>query len=249
MPQLLKPAYLFLVVILFALPVCAQDVKLGVAQREAVQDVAAQLLTEIYKRAGLTLRIDPYPAARLTDMVLKNEVDGEVSRIGIYFERNPSLIRVEPSYYYLITTAFARADRNISIGSIDELKKYRVGIIRGVYHAAKATEGVPGVVVVDEVTQLFKMLETGRIDIAIDVSLNGVDVISKLNLGSMVKPVGDIARRELFHVLIADKKDLAPKISTVIKSMIASRELPALTRRIEQSRLGNESAPDAPRRY
>jgi len=216
--------------------VAAQVVKLGLAEGEAVQDVAAELLTEIYKRAGLTANIEPLPAARVNYLALRNELDGEVARIGPYFEKNPSLFKVEPAYYYLVTTAFAHADRNIVITTPADLKKYRVGIIRGVVHAVIATDGVPDVTVTDSVAQLFRMLAANRIDIAVDVSLNGQDAVNQLGLKG-IKPVGDLAKRDFYNVLIASRADLAPRIYPVIKAMRASGELDKLTKSLEKKRL------------
>jgi len=173
-------------------------------------------------------------------MVLNDQLDGEVARIGPYFEKNPSLFKVEPSYYYLVTTAFAKTDRNIVFNSIGDLKKYRVGIIRGVYHAAIATEGVPKLEVTDSVTQLFKMLESNRIDIAVDVGINGQDTINQLDLKG-IKIVGAIAKRDFYNVLIQSKADLAPRISSVIKSMNASGELNKLIKSAEMKRLNARS--------
>lgn len=222
--------------------VAAQVVRLGLNEGEAVQDVAADLLTEIYKRAGLTANIEPFPAARANIMALRNELDGEVARIGPYFEKNPRLFKVEPAYYYLVTTAFAHADRNIVITTTADLKKYRVGIIRGVAHAAIATEGVPDVTVTDSVAQLFKMLAAKRIDIAVDVSLNGQDAVNQLGLKG-IKPVGDLAKRDFYNALIDSKADLAPRIYSVIKAMKASGELDKLARALEKKRLSTGSQP------
>jgi polar amino acid transport system substrate-binding protein len=214
----------------------AQTVNLGLAQGEAVQDVAAELLTEIYKRAGLKLKIEPLPPARLTLMVLNNQIDGEVARVGPYFEKKPSLFKVEPTYYSLETTAFAKSDRAIVINSKNDLKKYRVGIIRGVIHAEIATEGVPKLVVTNSVEQLFKMLDIDRIDVAVDVHINGLDVIRQMNLKG-IQPVADLAKRDFFNVLTSSNADLAPRISNVIKTMIASGELATMTQMAEEKRL------------
>ena len=234
----------FVGVMLPAPPVAAQVVRLGMAQGEAVQDVAVDLLSEIYKRAGLTANIEPLPATRISFLVLKNELDGEVARIGPYFDANPSLFKVEPAYYYLITTAFAQADRNIAVASTKDLMKYRVGIIRGVIHATIATKDVPDVTVTDSVTQLFRMLAAKRIDIAVDVSLNGQDTVRQLGL-SNIKPVGDLAKRDFFNVLIAAKADLAPRIQAVIKTMKASGELDRMAKVFEEKRLGTAPRPSS----
>ncbi|MDC8784841.1 substrate-binding periplasmic protein [Roseateles koreensis] len=220
------------------------DVRLGIIQHEALQDVAAELLRAIYKRAGLTLRIEPYPSARLERLTRMNQVDGEVSRVAAYFSRNPQLIQVEPAFYALVTSAFARVDRAMTLNSLSELKDYRVGVVKGDVHAAVATEGLP-VVQADDNAQLFRYLESGRIDIAIDAALNGADAIKELSLEGVVKNIGDFNRRELFHVLVPAKREVAAKVSATIRLMQASGELQAMIKRLENARVNS----DAPRRY
>ncbi|MEI6208752.1 MAG: transporter substrate-binding domain-containing protein [Desulfuromonadales bacterium] len=219
----------------------AQTVILSLNQDEAVQDVAAELLTEIYKRAGLTAKIEPSPPARNTDKVLKNQIDGEVARVGPYFDKNPRLIKVEPAYYHLLTSAFAKNGRAIVVNSPKDLHKYRVGIIRGVAHAAVVTEGVPKLVVVNSVEQLFEMLELNRIDVAVDVHINGLDVIRRMNLKD-VQLIADLAKRDFYNALIPSKADLAPGISKVIKEMITSGELSTMIKKAEKKRLNADPA-------
>ena len=69
---------------------------------------------------------------RANAMTLAGEKDGEVGRVLAYTTKNPGLIRVEPAYYHLSTTAFAKSDKGIKITSKEDLQKYRVGIVRGI---------------------------------------------------------------------------------------------------------------------
>ncbi len=219
----------------------AQTVVLSLNQGEVLQHVAGELLTEIYRRAGLNAKVEPSPPARNNNRVLNNQIDGEVARVGAYFEKNPGLIKVEPAYYFLVTTAFAKSGRTIVVNSPADLHQYRVGIIRGVAHAQTVTEGVPNLVVVNSVEQLFKMLSLDRIDIAVDAYINGMDTLKQLNLKD-IKPVAKLAKRDLYNALIPSKADLAPRISKVIKSMFASGELASLTKSIEANHL--DSSPN-----
>lgn len=220
----------------------AAPIQLGQAQLEAVQDVSAKLLADIYKRANVDVKITPAPAARLTYQILHDEIDGEVARIGPYFEKNPTLVKVEPTYYYLVTTAFAKKDRKISITSAEDLKKYKVGIIEGVYHAAIATEGVPNLSKVIKVEQLFEMLNIGRLDVVVDVGINGKFLTKKMKYNDIVS-VGEIAKRDFYNALIPAKKDIAPKISKAITEMKSSGELEKLRIKYEKEVLDSAEAP------
>jgi hypothetical protein len=216
----------------------AQEVHLARNENAIGQAVAAKLLTDIYKKAGLGINITPLPGARANAVALAGEKDGEVARIAPYFAKNPTLIKVEPGYYYLTTGAFAKSDKGITIASKDDLKKYKVGIVRGIAHAEAATEGLAGLQVTGSYDQLYQMLEAGRIDVAIDEGINGPATLKGLGLKGITQ-VGEIARLELFNVLTPAKKDLAPKISAAIKALKDSGELAKLTKRYEEEALKN----------
>lgn len=220
----------------------AQEVNLARNEKATEQAIASLLIADIYKRAGLTARIQPLPGARANAMALAGEKDGEVARIQGYATRNATLIKVEPAYYYLTTTAFAKADKGISITSKEDLKKYKVGIVRGIAHAEAATEGISGLQVVGDYDQMYQMLDAGRIDVAIDAGVNGPYFLKKLGF-SGIKAVGDLARLDLFHILSAGKKDLSPKIGTAIKMLKDSGELAKLAQRYEEEFIKSGAAP------
>lgn len=213
--------------------VLAQEVNLARNENAIGQAVAAKLLADIYKKAGLTANITPFPGARANALALSGEKDGEVARIPAYFVKNPTLVKVEPGYYYLTTGAFAKTDKHITITSKDDLKKYKVGIVRGIAHAEAATEGLAGLQVTSSYDQLYQMLDAGRIDVAIDEGINGPVTLKGLGLTGITQ-VGEIARLDLFNVLTPAKKDLAPKISAAIKALKDSGELAKLTKRYEE---------------
>ncbi len=210
----------------------AQELQLGSNENAIAQVVAARLLTDIYTKAGLTVQITPLPGARANALAMAGGKDGEVARIPAYFVKNPSLVKVEPAYYYLTTGVFARADKGIAVSSKEDLQKYKVGIVRGIAHAEAITQGLVDLQVVNTYEQLYLMLNAGRIDVAIDEGINGPATLKALGLKG-INQVGEIARLDLFAVLTPARKDLAPKISTAIKAMKASGELGKLTKRYE----------------
>lgn len=216
----------------------AQELNLARNENAVGQAVAANLLADIYKKAGLTAKVQPLPGARANAVALAGEKDGEVARIQAYATKNPTLIKVEPGYYYLTTGAFAKADKGVNITSKDDLKKYKVGIVRGIAHAEAATEGLAGLQVAGNYEQLYQMLDAGRIDVAIDEGINGPGTLKKLGLAG-IKQVGEIARLDLFHILHPSKKDLAPKISAAIKALKDSGELAKLTKKYEDEATKN----------
>lgn len=220
----------------------AQEVNLARNEKATEQAIASLILADIYKKAGYTAKIQPLPGARANAVTLAGEKDGEVGRVQGYATKNPSLIKVEPSYYFLTTTAFAKGDKNITIASKDDLKKYKVGVVRGIAHAEAAAEGVAGLQVVGDYDQMYQMLEAGRIDVALDAGVNGPYVIKKLGLKD-IKAVGDIAKLDLFTMMHESKKDIAAKVGATIKSMKDSGDLAKLVKRHEEEFIKSGVAP------
>jgi ABC-type amino acid transport substrate-binding protein len=223
----------FVAALSIAHSVTAQEVNLSRNEKATEQAIASSLLIDIYKRAGITAKVQAVPAARANAAALSGEKDGEVGRIQAYATKNPTLVKVEPPYYYITTAVFAKADRGITVASKDDLKKYKVGIVRGVAHTEAATAGLAGVQVAGDAEQMFQMLDAGRIDIALDAGVNGPYVTKKLGL-SGIKQVGEVAKLDLFAILAPGKKDLAPKLSATIKSLKDSGELDKLIKKHEE---------------
>ncbi len=214
-------------------PLKAQNLALASNENAAEQVIAALILTDIYQRAGLTASIEPLPGARANQMTLEGVKDGEVARIAAYVTDNPTLIKVDPSYYYLISTAFALKNKRIVINSVDDLKKYKVGIVRGIAHAKVATTGLASVAESYTYEAMYKLLNTGRIDVAIDAGVNGIYHTKKLGYEN-IQPVGELARLDLFNVINSKSKAFAPRITAAIHALQGSGELKMLVQRHEQ---------------
>lgn len=219
-----------------AMSVSAQEMNLARNENAIGQAVAAKLLTAVYKKAGLGINIQPLPGARANAVATSGEKDGEVARIQAYADKNPSLIKVEPGYYFLTTAAFAKSDSGIVITSKADLKKYKVGIVRGIAHAEAATDGLPGLQVANTYEQLYQMVDAGRVEVGIDEGINGPVTLKKLGLTS-IKQVGEIAKLDLFNMLNSKQKDVAPRISAAIKALKDSGELAVLTKQYESEYL------------
>lgn len=216
----------------------AEDVKLGRNANATEQAVAALILTDIYRRADLNAIITPMPASRANAAAVAGKTDGEVGRIQAYADNNPSLIKVEPAYYYITTTGFAKDDSGIQLRTKEDLTGLSVGVIRGVAHTAAITKGHPNTRVVGDATQLYKMLAAGRIDVALDAGINGPYMLKKLGLDG-ISAVGDLARLELFAIVHPDNAPLADKLSTAIGELQDENKLESLVRRHEEEFLAS----------
>lgn len=200
---------------------------LAANEKLAVQWVASRMLKAIYAKAGLELQVVALPATRANLETVGGLRDGEVARIAAYGERNPTLLRVPTPYYYIATTAFSLKSRSAAVRSRADLVHYSVGAIRGVTHAQDITEGHPSVTLTPTAEQLFRMLQSGRFDLALDTRINGEYVVQRGGLRDIeISP--DLARHDLFHFLHPRHAARVDAIDAVIRQMRASGELERL---------------------
>ena len=218
----------------------AQDLKLAENENALEQAVAEKLLRTIYQKAGLKFVAEPLPAARANALTLDGKMDGEVARITTYAAKNPPLIRVDPPYHYLTTTVFAKVERKLSLRDKASLRDYRVGAVRGVAHAEAAVAGLKDATLVGSYEQLYRMLESGRIDLAIDTGVNGRKMIQSMKLAG-IGEAGELARFKLHHILHPRHEKLVPRIAEVINQLTNSGELARLAERYEAELMGSSS--------
>lgn len=202
----------------------------------AEQEVAAKMLTHLYKDAGLEVEIQPVPGDRARADATTGSVDGETLRIFSYGEKNPTMVRVPTPYSSLETTAFALKSRNIKINTKDDLRKYRVVIVRGVQHTRDVTQGLSTVHEINDGEQMMKFLDADRADIAITNTITGLGILKKLK-NTSIAPSGTLNTLELFHYLHEKNKDLVPKIDAVIKDNAKSGELKKMRDKYEKEYL------------
>lgn len=208
--------------------------KFAANERLAEQWVAHRMLQGIYAKVGIAIHIEPMPPARANLETIKGLRDGEVARIKAYGERNPTLIRVATPYYYLTTVAYSMKARMASVTQLSDLRHYTIGALRGVAHSQEATEGHPSVTFAQTSEQMFRMLASGRFDVALDTGINGRYLL-KRQRSNEIESSKDLAQLELFHYLHPRHAELATKLDLVIRQMQASGELEALRQKAEQA--------------
>lgn len=203
--------------------------------------VAARLLGEIYRRAGLGLAVEIMPAARASLTTLNAKADGELMRIVAYGQTYPQLVRVDPAYYRISVRAYSLPGRSASVQSRDDLKHYAVGAIRGMAYAQEMTESHPALTLTQSPLQLFRMLVAGRVDVALCNTLAAQSALNGLG-GRELDVSPELARFELHHYLHARHRDLAPRLGDVIRRMRDSGELEQLTQKYEAAAAAEAAA-------
>lgn len=215
----------------------APELRIAAVQKDALSWVAARLLTEIYRAAGLRLVIEPLPAIRAGMAALGGELDGELIRIRAYSQRHPQLLRVEPAYYRLSVQAYSLPTRRLRIASREDLRLYTLGAVRGLSYVPELTAGHPALTQAQNAEQLFRMLQAGRLDLVLESSVSAGYVLDRLALHD-VTASPELAHYELYHYLHPRHRELLPRLSEAIRRLKASGELGQLSTYYESMVIG-----------
>ena len=195
--------------------------------------ISEVILRTAYKRIGVDIDIQKLPAERALRMADAGKVTGEVQRIFGINKTYTNLVRIDPSINYIEASVFAR-EQGLSINGKNSLRGHRVCIIRGIKFAERLTEGMD-VLRTKDYTMLFKMLVSGRCELALSPKFNGLYNM-KLNGISEVYPLSPALERfDLYHYIHVSQKDLIPKIKTVLKDMHKKGELGRIREQVMQT--------------
>jgi len=201
------------------------------------------ILKEIYKRADIPLEFVTLPTQRALVQSSQGIIDGELVRIEKVGDLYPALVRVPTSYGFFESRAFSREQgiqTAVDENGWDALRDYRVGIVRGMKFAEEIDiKNWKNVEVVTRTDQLFKMLERGRLDVAISTKISGLVIIKENDLKSanLLEPA--IRRHDLFHYLHEKNKKYIPRLDEVIRAMKESGELDELEEKFTAEQLKN----------
>ena len=193
--------------------------------------VWANVLNEVYKRAGIPVEFVDMPTERSLFQSSQGLIDGELVRIYTVGEKYPTLIRVPTPFTYFESRAYARSpdtQKGIDRYGWSALKNLRVGVVRGLKYAEIDLDGINDVVRIDRTEQLYRMLERGRIDVALSTDVSGFFLIRKLKLKSVYLLEPSLRRHDLYHYLHEKHKQYVPLLDRTIRAMKASGELPRL---------------------
>ena len=185
--------------------------------RRALQDLSQ----EAFRRAGVELRLVNLPSERSLHAANLGEVDGEGLRIAGLTAQYPNLVQVPERYVGISFVAFAR-DATIRLDNgWESLKPYSVAYIGG-WKMFEANASAARVVnKVDKPEQLFRMLDGGRIDLALYTRADGVALVKGMGLSSIAPVAPALKDVDMYLYLNRKHEALVPKIAKALRDMKA----------------------------
>jgi ABC-type amino acid transport substrate-binding protein len=138
------------------------------------------------------------------------------------------MIRVPTPYYSLQTMPFSLASKQLNIVSKDDLKRYKLAKIRGVKHTDNITNGLSHVVEMNSTENMFKILQSGLVDVVLTNTIDGQLILKKLGYQNIVPAKMPLAVFPLYHYIHQKNKKLVPLINQEIMRLRQSGELETL---------------------
>lgn len=172
---------------------------------------------EAFRRVGVELRLTKRPPERALLDADAGVIDGDLTRIegiGAYY---PNLVRVPEKLVDWQFSAFAR-EAGIP-ARWPALRHYRVGFLRGwKIYQAQWPEGERALLA-DDAEQLFRLLDLGRIDVALHERWLGEAHIRRMGLADVHPIEPPLATREMFLYLHRRHAHLVPGLVDALRAI------------------------------
>lgn len=185
--------------------------------RRALQEISK----EAFARIGLDFKLANLPSERSLAAANAGEVDGEGLRVAGLGAQYPNLIQVPERYIGISFVAFAR-DATIRLDQgWDSLKPYRVAHING-WKMFEANAGpARSVTKVDKPEQMFLMLDSGRIDLALYTRADGIALVRTMGLPSIAAVTPALKDVDMYLYLHRKHEAQVPKLAKALREMKA----------------------------
>ena len=185
--------------------------------RQALHDLSK----EAFRRIGVEFKLVTLPSERSLHSANLGEVDGEGLRVAGLSGQYPNLVQVPERYIGISFVAFAR-DATIRLEQgWESLKPHRVAFINGWKMFEANASGARSVSKVEKPDQLFLMLDSGRVDLALYTRSDGVALARGMGLGAIAPIAPALKDVDMYLYLNRKHEALVPRLSQALREMKA----------------------------
>ncbi|MFT3735102.1 MAG: transporter substrate-binding domain-containing protein [Rhodocyclaceae bacterium] len=203
----------------FTLPLAAQEIRVSMSNQLGVYQPAVEALL---RNAGFQPGVSLYPPERGLRMLESGETDIEAFRQPGAVETFRDKVQLIGPAACATLLAFVRVDpawRTLPA----QLPSHRIGVVLGTRVAESAArEFGPSFKRAATATQLFRMLDAGRIDVVLDIDSIGRTKLRELQLEQRIHPLPQPVRTmQAYLVLRTHHADWGPRIDSTLTHMLA----------------------------
>ena len=194
----------------------AAEFRVSTGELKGIENtVVVRNVKEAYRSLGYELQLGQYPWKRSALVVSQGQADAELARIKSFGKLYPNLVMVPFPVAQIEVVVITASD--INIRHWDELKAYRVGHVGGLLLAKERLKGHPNVSVVPGHEHLLKMLERGRIDVAVDARITAIEAIKSSGMDDIRVIDPPLETLDLYHFVNKQHKALVPRLAEIFR--------------------------------
>lgn len=210
-----------LIILAIATPAVDQQQLMLSTHNTIVNRICSLILLEAYQQLDIKIHIEHFPSKRSLLVSNTGKVDGEVCRVKGIEKEYPNLLRVPVTLQSFDAVVFTKT-QGLPILGWDDLKPYRIGLVRGAVLAHQHTKEM-SVHSGTTLEQLFLMLEKDRLDVIITERNMGLLVIKHLELEGITIIEPPLVTFNSYHYVHKQHAALIPNLVKVLKKMQISR--------------------------
>ncbi len=175
-----------------------------------------ELLKESYSDIGYTVSFVELPLSRSIIELINGKIDGELLNSQAIGQKY-GLTIVTPPYFTVKTYAYYLREKFKKVPTIDEIKKGRIGYLRGFVAADNFFSNTQSPTIVNNDKQLFSLLNKNRVDFVISITPS---------FATKEKNFGRVLLFEIsnHHILSKKNSELAKKIGPSLKKNLVKKK-------------------------
>jgi polar amino acid transport system substrate-binding protein len=149
----------------------------------------------------------------------QGEVDGEGLRIAGLGNQYPNLVQVPERFIGISFVAFAKDPQiNLNQGWAS-INPYRISFITGWKMFEANATNARSITKVDTPEQMFKMLDSNRIDLALYTRTDGIALVERMGLPSIAPLAPSLRDVDMYLYLNKRHEALVPKLAQALRYM------------------------------
>lgn len=176
---------------------------------------AQRVLEKAYGQLGIKVNFVAVPGARALNMWNAGKLDAIAAKIidsGL-----PESIKLSVPVAFEEVVVFA-TKKNFTVDGFDSLKPYVVGYVNGITYLDDRLKNIPQRETAPGLESLFRKLEAGRTDVAVD-SRFSFCLVRKLGLHEIRILEPSLEKRLGYHFLHVRHQQLVPAVEAVLRNM------------------------------
>jgi len=181
-------------------------------------EVAEIVMTDLYHRLGLEINMLRLPAKRAIWTANNGDALGELIRIDKIIDQYPNMVKIPIPIGTIKFSVFSK-DHQFTVTGWDSLKPYKIGLLRGTLFSKSVPKNTR-TIKTNSLEDLFRMLETGRVDVVIYHKMDSLYILKELGLDKTIHMLTpDLQEVNMYHYIHKSNESHISRLTALMLKM------------------------------